>query len=719
MDHNGRRAQLALFAALLVGLALRLAYLAMNAGGPDFDSPVLDPQLNDYWARALVTGDWTPPPHADDPEIRSAPYGRPPGYPYLLGAVYWLCNGSYLAPRIAQLWAGLANIVLVYLLARRLFNAKTGVLASFLLATYWAAIYFEGELNSPVWEVFLALSTICLLLRWADRGGWWALCLAGAALGAGALLRPNVLLVGLFVAAWIFYVALKHRSANSRALAGFALFPAVCVLTITPALVRNYVVAGEFVLISYYGGINAYIGNNPDADGVSPTVPDLYEISGVDKWNCFTYPRVVRGMGKKLGAREFGYADASRYFWGRALEFWRDAPAQAVKLTLRKAWFFWGPHEISDSKVIHYERAASPLLSRLPGFPLVLAAALVGMILFLLRRNQGANTAVALTLVYMAGYFCSIIPFFIAGRYRFPVVPLLLPFSGYGLAQLMDCLRRKKFRAVVTLMAAGVIFHVAVSLPVVPYTPNLSTWHTHRGIAYAAKGHSQSVAEFEKAIAADPANDEALLQLGYLLARQGRRDDALFLYRAATEANPRNVYAQNNLGYELFLRGHYDKAEECYRRALARHPEYTLAWNNLGNALLEQGRADEALEAFENALEINPQDPHARYNMGNVFLRKEAYDEAVAQYQAAFEANPGNPDIANNMGFALLQKGESRQAVPWFEKALDLAPDHFLAHFNLGDAYAELELHDEAQKHFARCLELQPDHEEARKRIRK
>ncbi|MBP8128304.1 MAG: hypothetical protein KA184_01900, partial [Candidatus Hydrogenedentes bacterium] len=61
----------------LMALALRAGYLVELRQSPDFDSPVLDPQLNDYWARAMVSGDWTPPAHAPDPELRAAPFGRP------------------------------------------------------------------------------------------------------------------------------------------------------------------------------------------------------------------------------------------------------------------------------------------------------------------------------------------------------------------------------------------------------------------------------------------------------------------------------------------------------------------------------------------------------------------------------------------------------------------------------------------------------------------
>ena len=97
-----RREWIILACILLVGLALRLAYLQEIRHDPDFCHPALDPQFNDYWARAMVTGDWTPPIGYPDPMIRTTPHGRPPGYPYFLAFIYLVFGTSYLTPRLSK-----------------------------------------------------------------------------------------------------------------------------------------------------------------------------------------------------------------------------------------------------------------------------------------------------------------------------------------------------------------------------------------------------------------------------------------------------------------------------------------------------------------------------------------------------------------------------------------------------------------------------------------
>ena len=50
-----------LLAILLVGGLLRALYLDEIADSPGVASPQVDAHYHDYWARAMVTRDWTPP----------------------------------------------------------------------------------------------------------------------------------------------------------------------------------------------------------------------------------------------------------------------------------------------------------------------------------------------------------------------------------------------------------------------------------------------------------------------------------------------------------------------------------------------------------------------------------------------------------------------------------------------------------------------------------
>lgn len=623
-------------------------------------------------------------------------------------------------PRLVQICIGLVNILLVFLLGKRLFGSLSGLIAAFLMSVFWAAVYFEQEINSPVWEVCFSLCMVLALLWWEKTGSKGLLAAAGLLLGCGALMRPNVLLPGCLVLLWVAWREYKANGFSARGvMTAMVVYAGVAAMIVLPVIVRNWMVGREFVFISYYGGINAYIGNNPESTGVSPEVPDLYEICGMQTWNCFNYPDIVKGLEQHLERPGFGFSDASRYFYGRALNFWLEHPLEALGLTVRKAWLFWGPHEISDSKVVQLERTTSPVLSRLLRFTHLLTLVLVGglgWVLFGRKRLECSRPSLVLILCFVAGYFASVLPFFIAERYRLPVMPLLLPFAGYAIALIWKIFSERRYVRASLAVAVIILAYEAVAFPVIPYKANASTWYLHRGIAYAARGDTNAAEQcFKEALQRNSGNDEAYLQLGFIRAARGDHEGAMEYYGRAVAANPNNALACNNLGYERYLKGDLPEAEKYYRQALARQPQFTLAINNLGNLLLSKHDTTAALACFEQVLRINSRDRFAWYNIGNTYLEVADYEKALEAYGKAFEANP-SADIANNMGLALARSGQLEPAIPWFERALSLEAHYPLAHFNLGNVYGDLGNYEEACRQYDQVLQLWPGHAETLKR---
>jgi tetratricopeptide (TPR) repeat protein len=69
--------------------------------------------------------------------------------------------------------------------------------------------------------------------------------------------------------------------------------------------------------------------------------------------------------------------------------------------------------------------------------------------------------------------------------------------------------------------------------------------HYGLGMVALARGDPATAeASFSAAVAADPANNNALFQLGFLWEKQGRRDDALSVYRRVLAAQPQHASAR-------------------------------------------------------------------------------------------------------------------------------------------------------------------------------
>src|SRR5262247_3609434 len=98
-------------AILLGGLLIRASYFSEIVRAPDFAAPPADGGYHDYWARALVTGNWTPPEGQADPEVQKRPFARPPGYPYFLALIYALGGPDFQRPRVVKMAIGLASVI--------------------------------------------------------------------------------------------------------------------------------------------------------------------------------------------------------------------------------------------------------------------------------------------------------------------------------------------------------------------------------------------------------------------------------------------------------------------------------------------------------------------------------------------------------------------------------------------------------------------------------
>ena len=322
------REMVILIAILLAGGALRLIYLGEIRKQPDFAYPSIDSSYHDYWARGIVSGVWAVPPGREDPQIYRYPYFQAPAYAYFLALLYRVFGPDYLAPRIAQMLIGLLSAALAFHIGKRWWGKTAGLIWAALMAVYWVFIYFEGELMGVSAAVFLVL-LLNLTLEWStERAGRLRGCLAGLVLGLTALFRPNILLFLPAAALWGAWV-LSRRKGKKRIPSWLGGLVLGVLVAISPAAVRNYLVSGEFVLISTNAGQSLAVGNNELSDGTTHFIPGLGDVG-----TPFDWPRMVRSLERRLG-RQLTHQEASELLAQRALRFIEEQPGHA------KAHFVW------------------------------------------------------------------------------------------------------------------------------------------------------------------------------------------------------------------------------------------------------------------------------------------------------------------------------------------------------------------------------------------
>lgn len=551
----------------VAALSIRLLYLSQYASSPFFSVPALDALYHDLLAQAILAGKQAP-----------EPYFRAPLYYHFLAGVYGVFGHSYWAPRLVQAVLGSLSCVLLYDIGARLFQPKVGLIAGAAMALYGPLVFWDGELHTPVLEVFLDLAFVSVALAAADRRSaalWGA---AGLLLGLSAIARPNVLVVlplAVAAAAFTRSASLQRRAAWVVALAaGAMLFP-------TLATVRNWAVSGDPVFIASQGGINMWLGNRPGADGFTPSTPRRYRFDSEyeDSVALFGQRAAEEALGRKLTASE------SQAYWMReSARWWKEQPAAAAALLGKKAVLTWSHQEIRNTQAFDYfRREVAPLLWFCPvGFWIAGPLGLAG-ILLAWRRHPSARWLAGGALLYMASF----LPFFAADRYRLPVVPILLLFGAFAAVWLAERLRAKEYRPVLRLAPALAVAVVFV---------NVDWFRTATPATWAADYWSE----------------------GNRFQRQGRMAEAEARFSRALELDPANAEIWINLGVTRYSTGRLPEAAEAFREAIRRAPENATGYYDLAMCELQTGRKETARALFRRALQVEPEHRGAREELARL-----------------------------------------------------------------------------------------------------
>ena len=707
---------LILIAILLVGALIRGLYLAEMARAPDFAYPGVDAAYHQYWARSLSTGDWSGYAPFADPHIQSTPFFRPPGYPYFLALIYKLTHGSDLAARIVQMALGLLSAFLAYKLGRRWFGSAVGLIAAGMMSLYWVFIYYEGELLEPVLLVVLGLLLIHQLSLLTEKATWPRALISGVLLGLFALCRPNVLLFGIAALIWLWWAAKNRRLALNASIA----LVLGTVLTISPATIRNYVVARDFVPISSNMGINLWMGNHEGANGLCGNqIADLGNFG-----SCFDYPSLVESIEQKSG-RQLKYSEASGYLSNLATEYIKSHPAETLGLMVRKAEYFWSPKEIGHNEEDELERLNSRVLKRMPGgFPIVLGFGLIGAVMLGLdsrRKKDARQYAVFLLMaLFIVSYFVSFLPFFSAAQYRIPIIPFLMLLAAYGIGRIGQLANSRKYVPMACWLLAGFGVLGLASINLTGYQPDPSKWHYDRAVTFEQLGKPDlAIKEYEEAVRIKPRLWQAHSNLGLLLIEKGRTDDAMSHFFESMAINPDDYWSPYGLGLIYSRQGRYREAVQQYEKAIFLSPGHFMAHHELGLIMLAERQVDAAEMHFQAALQINPQfapslvgmgvvmearrrpdkaeeyyrkalelrpDADAYYRLAGILVSERKLDEALECYQEAVRLRPGDPAMRYNLGAALEQNNRRDEAIAQYSEAIRIYPRYVKAHNNLAVA---------------------------------
>ena len=536
-----------------------------------------------------------------------------PLYPSFLAAIYSVVGHHNEAVIFIQALLDAISSIFVYYCTLIFFNRQAALTASAGYAFYGLAVFYTGLLLAPTLIIFSLLSSTALLLYATYHRLKLAVFFSGILLGLAAACAPTIIITLPGILVWIIFFS--ERSRTSSALRAAFLFAAGIACVLLLFTIRNSFFEKSFTPFSALGGINFYVGNNPEATGFFMVPP------GVKNMPADGIKSSVVVAAEQTG-RTLTAAEASTYWLHKGLHFLKDNPVQAFRLYCRKAFIFWRAEEISLNIDYNFCRPLVPLLSLpLVSFGAIAPFALLGLCLHVRRRKNLLLTLLAPSLIF------SILLFFISDRHRLAVVPILMMAAGGGIMQITSVLRSKKTLETVLTGCALIAFACALNwdLPWMHAAP-VPEQYLNLGRAYMRMHKTDKAQEaFQTALAIDPRCAGAHHFLGMLHEQNGELDKARENYEQSVRLDQNFALAHFSLALVLEKTGDAEGALRHYLETVRIDPSHAAAHFNIGMSYGAMGRADEAITAFENALK-NTGDMRlagtAHFNLSVAYFKK-------------------------------------------------------------------------------------------------
>lgn len=340
----------------------------------------------------------------------------PPVYVFLCAAIYSLTNHSYLAVLIVQSAFSVLLSATIFAITKMLFDDLTGLLASVLVAFHPGFLYYDVFNLIPLSiDAFLISATAFLLLKFHYSPTLKKSLLLGVLIGIGTLSRGIIGILFPFMLTYLIFI--KTVRFRDR------LIFAACMLTaglavLTPWMVRNYFVHKQFVFVTSTNSENFWRGNNPYATGASVNENN----TSIIRLTPIEFRQQVDSMTE---------LQKQRFFREEALRFIRERPADAIKLYLRKIYYFWW---FSPSSGIAYYHNYV-IIYRI-FYAIALVFYLAGIVLAMRTSGPRTRESCLILLSVVLAICLGQSMFYVEGRHRWLIEPILLIFFSFGTLEL-------------------------------------------------------------------------------------------------------------------------------------------------------------------------------------------------------------------------------------------------------------------------------------------
>lgn len=556
-------------------LIIRLLYLAEYANSSIY--PVMahsDSYCYFIWAKDILSGDL----------LGSRAFMKWPLYAYLLAFLFKVFGENIGIVYSIQFVLGVVNCLLIYLIAKSIFNKKTAIISGVFYLISSQFIIYEGLLMYTTLSIFLNLLFVLLLLKVDINTSRKKIFCLGMFLGIAVLTQANILILGICSFIWVL---LKTKPVFKIFIFNLFIFIFGLSLITGLATLRNYSVEKDFVLIAGNLGINFYLGNNPESKGYF-YCPDNISFNQEDML------RDSRILAENETGKILKTSQISAFWFRKGSSFIINEPLNYLKLLFKKLSYvltgnFSGPdiendfisEEISLFKYAGWE------------IKLIIMFGLLGM---LLAKNEGDKTAILYLAVVCLS--ASVMLFFVTLRYMMTVLPFMIIFAGFGFYALIKALLEKKYINIFLIIIYLILFLLASFMVKSEAKDKLDINHyLSQAVKYEIKGDYQKALDrLNLAEQIAPDNQRILFRQGIIYYYLNDLTQAENRFKKILEINPLRVDAYYNLGLLYNKKEQFEQAKQVLLKGssldmegLNIHYALAIAYKNSGEDIQAEG----------------------------------------------------------------------------------------------------------------------------------
>jgi hypothetical protein len=258
------RVQLTLVAAVALAVRLRAVQAWSQFQAPEGDEAF-------YWRQAQYLAEGFGFVYRNNFGERVTTAVHPPLYSAYLGvtALLGFDDDSHVPYRVATALVGVATVIVVGLVARRLAGTGAGVVAAALAAVYPNLWINDAKLTAESLYSLLIALVLLAALWYLDQPTGRRAAILGALVGLAALTRAEAVL--LFVLLVVPLIGWRAAIGDARGrVAQLAIAGAAGVAVVAPWVARNLLVFEHPVLLSSGGGFVLEISNCDQTYGIAP-----------------------------------------------------------------------------------------------------------------------------------------------------------------------------------------------------------------------------------------------------------------------------------------------------------------------------------------------------------------------------------------------------------------------------------------------------------------